>query len=149
VPAAQLPWERQTDWLSPLEYWPPGQALQVRSTVADGVSLTNVPAGQVDHGAQAGALTSELNEPLTHVAQTRSVVAVPSVATDVPGKHDDLATHGVAELRSLSQVSAVQATGVAVPPAQYWPGEQAAQIAGEVAVPEDSCSVPAAQVPCG
>jgi hypothetical protein len=40
VPAAQTPWGRQLDWLSPLEYWPGSQGAHARSAVADGVLPT-------------------------------------------------------------------------------------------------------------
>jgi hypothetical protein len=148
VPAAQLPWGRQLDWLSPLEYCPLEHTAHVRSAVADGALLTNVPAVQVDHRAQTPALEMVLNEPLAHAAHTRSVIAVPSEPTKVPGKHGVFATHGVAGLRSLSQVPAAQAIGGAVPPAQYCPAVHAVHTAGDVEVPEEISSVPAAQVPC-
>jgi hypothetical protein len=40
VPAAQLPWGRQLDWLSPLEYSPAWQGAHSRSAVDEGVLLT-------------------------------------------------------------------------------------------------------------
>ena len=123
--------------------------MQTRSAVDDGVLPTKVPAVQIDHGMQAAALAAVLNEPLAHAVHTRSLVAVPAEPTKVPGKHDVLATQGVAALRSLSQLSAAQATGAAMPPAQYCPAAQAAQTVSDVEVPASVCTVPAAQVPCG
>ena len=39
-PAAQLPWGRQLDWLSPLEYRSASQGMHWRSVIADGVLPT-------------------------------------------------------------------------------------------------------------
>ena len=123
--------------------------MHTRSTVADGVLPTKVPAGQFDHGAQAAALVVVPNDPLAQDEHTRSLVAVPSVATKVPGRHEVLSTQGVAALRSLSQVPPAQPTGSASPPGQYWPATHEAQIVAEVEVPEAVCTLPAGQVPCG
>jgi hypothetical protein len=149
VPAAQLPWGRQLDWFAPLEYCSLGQAVHTRSAVDEGVLLTKVPAWQVDQGAQATALETVLNAPLAHAAQTRSLVAVPSSPTRVPGRHEVFATHGVAELRSWSQVSAAQPSASASPPGQYCPAAHELQTAAEVEVPEATWIVPAGQVPWG
>ena len=109
---------------------------------------TKVPAGQIDQAAQAAALVTVLNDPLAHAAHARSMVALPSAPTKVPGRHVVFAAHGVAALRSWSHVPAVQVTGSASPPGQYWPATHAVQIVAEVEVPEPVCTVPAGQVPC-
>jgi hypothetical protein len=68
--------------------------------VAEGVLLTKVPATQVNHGVHATALTVVLNCPLSHDVQERSMTQLPSEATQVPGRQDVFATHGVAALPS-------------------------------------------------
>jgi hypothetical protein len=110
---------------------------------------TKVPAGHIDQEVQATAFVAVLNDPLEQAEQTRSEVAVGSERTNVPGRQEVVATHGVAEFRSLSHVPDAQETGAASPPAQYWPAAQGAQTAAEVAVPEATSCVPAAQVPWG
>jgi hypothetical protein len=72
----------------------------MRSTVADGVLFTKLPAAHVDHGLHAAALLLVLNCPLPHDEHTRSAIAVPSDATKVPGVQEVLATQGVAALPS-------------------------------------------------
>jgi len=116
--------------------------------VEDGVLPTKLPAGQLDQGAQAAALVAVLNDPLAHDVHARSLVALPSEPTKVPGKHEVFAEHGVAALRSWSQVPSAQPTGSASPPGQYWPATHEVQIVAEVEVPEPVCAVPAGQVPC-
>jgi hypothetical protein len=64
-------------WLN----WSVPQGLHVRSTVVDGVFDTKVPAGQVRHGVQEGALSTVENCSLPQAVQPRSVVVVPSLAT--------------------------------------------------------------------
>jgi hypothetical protein len=58
------------------------------------------------------------------------------------------ATHAVDALPSLSQVPVAHGTLGAVPPAQYVPAVQFAQVGGLVAVAAAVCVVPAAQLPC-
>ena len=132
-----------------IEYWPLGHELHTRSTVADGVLPTKVLAGQIDHATQAAALVVALHDPLAQAAQVRSLVALPSDPTKVPGRHEVFATHGVAALWSLYQAPATQVTGSTVPPTQYCPAAQAVHTAGEVGVPTAVWTVPAPQVPCG
>jgi hypothetical protein len=123
--------------------------MHTRSTVDDGVLATKLPAGQVDQGVQERASVVVLNAPLAHAAHTRSLVALPSEPTKVPGRQEVFATHGVAALRSLSHVPPAQAVGSASPPGQNWPGSHEVQIVAEVEVPEAVCTLPAGQVPCG
>ena len=123
--------------------------MHTRSALADGVLPTKVPAWQVDQGAQAMALDTVLNSPLGHASHTRSLVALPAEPTYVPGRHEVIVTHGVAALRSLSQLPAVQETGSASPPSQYWPAAHEPHTVDEVEVPEAVCTVPAGQEPCG
>jgi hypothetical protein len=54
-PAKQLPWGRQLDWLSPLEYSPVWQGRHSRSAMAEGVLPTYMPARQLVHAVHAGA----------------------------------------------------------------------------------------------
>jgi hypothetical protein len=68
--------------------------------VADGVLLTKLPDGHVDHRLHVPALLPVLNCPLAHDEHTRSAIAVPSDATNVPGVHEVFSTQGVAGLPS-------------------------------------------------
>ena len=79
----------------------------------------------------------------------RSLVVVPSVATDWPLTHMVLLTHAVAGSLSLSQVPAAQGSEGDVPPAQNAPALQAAQVGGIVIEPAAVCTVPAAQAVSG
>lgn len=89
-----------------------------------------------------------LNVPLAHDEQVRSVVAVPSLVTHVPGAHTLSAAQGVAGLPSWSQVPAAHVVCRLVPPAQYCPATHASHTAAEVDVPAAVCTVPAAHEPC-
>ena len=66
---------------------PLAQAEQVRSTVADGVLLTNVPALHVVHAGHVAALVVVLKVPDAQPVHTRSAAAVPAVATFWPATH--------------------------------------------------------------
>jgi hypothetical protein len=81
VPAAQLPHGWQLVWFALLEYCPLGHSAQIRSTVVDGVLVTNVPGKQVVQAVHVGALLDVLKVPLAHAAQVRSLVVEPSLAT--------------------------------------------------------------------
>jgi len=63
------------------------------------------------------AFCAVLNMPLVQDAHTRSVVAVPSLATKAPARQLVLGTHVVAGLLSLSQVPAEQLIWGLAPPA--------------------------------
>jgi hypothetical protein len=57
--------------------------------------------------------------PPAHAAQARFAVAVGVLVWYVPAKQLDHARQAVAGFASWSQVPAAQATGAALPPAQY------------------------------
>lgn len=99
-------------------YVPAAQAAQLRSAVADGVLLTDVPAAHVAHAAQLAAFVLVLNVPLAQPAQRWSVVALPGAETYCPAAQLVCDTQGVAGSPSWSQVPAAQATAGAVSPAQ-------------------------------
>lgn len=61
--------------------WFASHASHTRSTVAEGVFATNVPAAQMVHAMQEGALSSVENCPFAQDVQPRSVVVDPSLAT--------------------------------------------------------------------
>jgi hypothetical protein len=96
---------------------PEGQALQLRSWLADPSELTNSPGSQWPKGAQVFALTELENVPEAQAVQTRSVVAVPALAKK-PGAHSVHGTQGLAAFWSSSQVPAAHALSGAEPPAQ-------------------------------
>jgi hypothetical protein len=77
-----------------------------------------VPAGQTRAVLHAFAFSVELYLPVGQAAHTRSVLVSPSVTTELPTTHVVLLMQGVPGLPSSSQVPAVQATGVVVPPGQ-------------------------------
>jgi hypothetical protein len=88
-----------------------------------------------------------LNVPAAQTVHTRSVVAVLSADTKVPGAHTLTAAQAVAGLPSWSQVPEAQVVCGLVPPAQNWPATHGSQTAALVAVPGAVCTVPAAQLP--
>ena len=102
---------------------------------------------QVAQAVQEAALALELKVPASHTWHVRSLVAVASARTRVPGGHTLTEAQAVAGLPSLSQVPSPQAVAGLVPPAQYWPAAQAWHTAALVEVPAAVCSVPAAQLP--
>ena len=94
---------------------------------------------------QLEALAVVLKLPLVHALQARSVVAVPDTATSCPGTQLVHAMHAVAALPSWSQVPLAHDCFGVAPPAQYVPASHPVHTGGEVCVPADVCSVPAAQ----
>ena len=59
----------------------------MRSTDAEGVLVTRVPAAQVAQAAQVALLAVLLKVPLAHPAQVWSAIFVPAVATREPALH--------------------------------------------------------------
>ena len=106
-----------------------------------------MPTSQVAQAAQEAALALVLKVPASHAWHVRSVVAVASARTWLPGAHTLTEAQAVAGLPSLSQVPSPQAVAGLVPPAQYWPATQAWHTAALVDVPAAVCTVPAAQLP--
>jgi hypothetical protein len=102
----------------------------------------------VVQAVQLLAFDVTLNVPLAHAKQVRSAVAFPSLPTRVPATQFDFATQSVAELPSLSQVTPAQSILPLSPPAQYVPAPHASQTVGELEVPNEVFSVPAAHAPC-
>jgi hypothetical protein len=121
--------------------------VHTRSLLAVPAVATYWPAAQVAQGWQAGALGASVKVPVPQGVQLRSVVALPTALTKLPARQAVCVAHAVAGLASWSQVPALQVSRAAVPPAQYWPGWQASQATGEVAVEGAVLTVPAAQVP--
>jgi hypothetical protein len=128
---------------------PAAHAPHTRFTVVEGVFDTKVPAVQVLHGVQDGELSSVENCALPQAVQLRSAMADPSLATYVPAMQVDIATQAVAGLPSWSQVPGSHGACGLAPPAQYSPALQAEQTVAEIAVPAVTCTMPAAQLPCG
>jgi hypothetical protein len=62
--------------LLPVLNWPVVQSVQTRSTVAEGVFDTKVPAGQVPQGAHEAAPEVALNVPVAQVPHTVSLTLV-------------------------------------------------------------------------
>ncbi len=87
--------------------------------VPDGVFATDQPASQIVQAVHPGALAVVLKVSPVHGPQCRSLVAVPSAATKVPGPQTLSGEQGVAGLWSWSQVPITQAAAGLVPPAQY------------------------------
>lgn len=121
--------------------------MHTRSTVAEGVFDTYVPASQVTQVMHAAALAVVLNEPAAHVVHVRLLVGVLSAVTKVPGAHTLTGAQAVAGLASWSQVPDAQVVCGLIPPAQNCPATHASQTAALVAVPSAVCTVPAAQLP--
>jgi hypothetical protein len=98
--------------------WFASQGLQTRFAVEEGAFDTKVPATQVFHAVQEGALSSVENSPLAQAVQLRSVVVDPSLVTWVPAVQVDMATQTVAGLPSWSHVPVAHGACGLVPPAQ-------------------------------
>jgi hypothetical protein len=106
-----------------------------------------VPASQVAQAVQEAALAAVLKVPSSHAWQVRSVVAVASAKTRVPGAQTLTPAQAVAGLPSSSQVPSPHAVAGLVPPAQYCPAMQGSHRVALVEVPAAVCTVPAAQLP--
>jgi hypothetical protein len=107
-----------------------GQAVQTRSTLADGVFDTYVPIGQPVHGWQAVvALVIGWNVPVTQALHTRSEVAVPAAVTWPPTQF----------------VYALQLAALFGPEVNVLVG-QAEQVGGAVVVPSTEAYWPAVQL---
>jgi len=120
-----------------------------RSLVALPITLTKRPGAQVLHGVHDDALLTMLKEPVAHGLHWRLVTAEPGMLTSWPAPQMVQGRHGLAGLRSWSQVPLPHACGGVSVPAQYSPALQLMQAAGMSGPPADTCFVPAAQEPCG